>query len=117
LSTGSAAPQVSTGHLEQDLQPLRIATAEYAAPVSVSRAKSWNDSAQSPAWSRNVAGREPGLNLPRLACEHERRQRMEALPDALDGVAVRPLRLLERISIPPGRRGPRRIEDRHCDLV
>jgi hypothetical protein len=66
------------------------------------------------------AGRDLGEGtayLPRLACEHERRQRMEALPDALDGVAVRPLRLLERISIPPGRRGPRRIEDRHCDLV
>ena len=57
------------------------------------------------------------LHLPRLAGEDERRERVETLPDARYRVCVWPLGLLERLSLPPGRRGPGRIEDRHCDLV
>ena len=60
---------------------------------------------------------ERGPHLPRLAREDERRQRMQPPLDRLEARVVGPLRLLERLAIPPRRRGPGRVDDGHVPSV
>ena len=50
--------------------------------------------------------RERGLHLARLAGEDERRQRAQRPPHLVGARVVGPLRLLERLELPPRRRGP-----------
>ena len=104
-------------HLEQDLQPLadrdgRVRGAGLGQALEVVERLGAVAGLEQERAARGDLG-ERVAHLARLAGEDERRQRVQAPNHAVCGVGVRPLRLLERLAFPPGRRGPGGIEDRH----
>ena len=109
------------GHLEQDLQPLAdrdggVGGAGFGEPREVVERLG----AVARLEQERAAGGDLGeraSHLARLAGEDERRQGVQALPHAVRGGVIRPDRLLERFEVPPGGRGPRRIDDRHASSV
>ena len=102
-------------HLEQDLQPLadrdgRVGGAALGQPVEVVERLGAVARLEQERAARGDLG-ERGPNLARLAGEDERRLGVQAAPDLCGARLVGPLRLLERLAVPPGGRGPGGIID------
>ena len=102
-------------HLEQDLQALahgdrRVGGAAVGQPVEVvERLGAVARLEQERPAGGDVGQR--GANLARLAGEDERGLGVQAAADLRGVRLVGPLRLLERLAVPPGRRGPGGIID------